>query len=379
LSQVAGYWVDLKGVQLSYEDGKSWIQALPLGSYNHPIWGTINVTPDRVAQFVENIKLNVRDTDLDVDYDHKAKDGRAAGWVRDAQDRGTEGLWIQVEWTQPAKDAIAAGEYRYFSPEFADEWTHPKTKQTYKDVLFGGALTNRPFLKDILPVNLSEIVDSYDFSDNQSKEEEQVDESLKKLRETLKLSEDTPEDKVFEALAGELEKANKASEGQPQQSQGDDELKKLAEDNPVIAKLLADREEDAKKLAILETAHRMSEVTRQLTEVNTKKTALPPVVTDQLKTVLMQLPVQLSDKIVDVFKKLSEIGFVQLGEEPARTGAKGGTDGADDATTAYMSKVAELMDKNSSMSFSEAAIEVSRQDPQLWAAYNDAVYQGANV
>ena len=155
--QKAGYWVDLSTHQFDESNGLHWIQAMPLGEYEHPLHGKIEITPERIQRFAANVKAQVRGTDLDIDYDHKAKTDEAAGWVKDAEAR-PDGLWLAVEWTKDALTKIKNKAYRYFSPEFVDSWTHPKTKQKYNDVLFGGGLTNRPFLKDILPINMSDVI-----------------------------------------------------------------------------------------------------------------------------------------------------------------------------------------------------------------------------
>jgi hypothetical protein len=82
-----GYWVDLTAHQFDDESGAAWIQALPLGTYDHPLYGTIDVTPGRVARFASNVNNKVRGQDLDIDYDHKEHSGRAAGWVTAADAR----------------------------------------------------------------------------------------------------------------------------------------------------------------------------------------------------------------------------------------------------------------------------------------------------
>jgi hypothetical protein len=146
MSSPFGYLVSTKTFD---EDDPSWIHALALGKFNHPTHGEIEITPERVERFADNVNNRVRGIDIDIDYDHKAKDTAAAGWVRAAQSRD-DGLWLQVDWTDRAKAAIKSKEYRYFSPEYRDEWNE------HKDVLFGGGLTNRPFLKDLVPLNLSE-------------------------------------------------------------------------------------------------------------------------------------------------------------------------------------------------------------------------------
>jgi hypothetical protein len=89
-----------------------------------------------------------------LDYDHRedrAKGGKAAGWVEAAEVR-PDGLWIAVAFTAEALAEVRGGAWRYISPEFVTEWTHPRTGVRHTDVLLGAALTNRPFLRDLAPV-----------------------------------------------------------------------------------------------------------------------------------------------------------------------------------------------------------------------------------
>ena len=165
-----GNLIDLRGLQ--FEDAgngnfSKWIQAMPLGKYMHPMHGVIDITPERVARFADNVNKGVRGQALDIDYDHKQHNGKAAGWVQKAEAR-PDGLWILVEWVKEAWDDIKSGAYRYFSPEFVDEWVHPASQSKFNDVLFGGGITNRPFLKGILPINLSEILAESESETNES-------------------------------------------------------------------------------------------------------------------------------------------------------------------------------------------------------------------
>src|ERR1700756_3076619 len=121
-----GYWSDLS--RLTFDDSGTtslWIQAMPLGEYDHPVYGKIDITSDKVKQFAQNVKDKVRGQELDIDYDHKQHGGEAAGWVKDAEDRGSDGLWLLVEGTKRAWEQLKDKAYRYFSPEYNDEWTHP--------------------------------------------------------------------------------------------------------------------------------------------------------------------------------------------------------------------------------------------------------------
>jgi hypothetical protein len=150
------YFIELNRVQLA-ENDLTWLHAMPVGTCNHPVYGELSFTPERLARFADNVKNKVRRIDLDIDYDHKqdsAKGNKAAGWVKDA-DLKDDGLWIGVQFTDTAKSEIEAGEWKYLSPEFKDEW-EDEHGNVHKDVLFGAGLTNRPYLKDLLPIAASE-------------------------------------------------------------------------------------------------------------------------------------------------------------------------------------------------------------------------------
>ena len=144
-----GYLTSLSDVEIPER-----VNAMRVGTFNHPVYGEIELSQERLQRFADNVNAKVRGIDPDIDYDHKAKDGKAAGWVRSAEVDGDK-LWLTIEWTEPAKEAIQNKEYRYFSPEYLDIW-EDSTGQEYEDVLAGGALTNRPFLKDLVPLNFSE-------------------------------------------------------------------------------------------------------------------------------------------------------------------------------------------------------------------------------
>jgi hypothetical protein len=71
-------------------------------------------------------------------------------------DRGVNGLWAFVEWTEDGKKLLADGAFKYFSPEFYEEYRDPETGEKRNHVLVGGALTNRPYFKELEPVAASE-------------------------------------------------------------------------------------------------------------------------------------------------------------------------------------------------------------------------------
>lgn len=96
--------------------------------------------------------------DVVIDYEHQTLGGEyaapngkapAAGWITDWKYVPGKGLYAVVEWTESAKVAMAAREYRYHSPVFSVDsdgrvaWVHSV------------ALTNSPATLDILPIAAS--------------------------------------------------------------------------------------------------------------------------------------------------------------------------------------------------------------------------------
>jgi hypothetical protein len=145
--------IDLGGVRLS-EGRPTWVHAFPVGTYHHPVHGELHFTRVRLERIADGVNGGVRGITPALDFDHRedrAKGGKAAGWIEAAEVR-PDGLWIAVAFTAEALAEVRAGAWKYISPEFVTEWTHPRTGVHHRDVLLGAALTNRPFLRDLQPV-----------------------------------------------------------------------------------------------------------------------------------------------------------------------------------------------------------------------------------
>jgi hypothetical protein len=382
VSQSTGYWIDLQPLKFDESTDRSrWLQIFPFGEYLHPIYGKIKMDAERATRMAANFASQIRGQELDVDYDHKesAQGGKAAGWFKAMQVRD-DGLWAQVEWTQPAFEAIAAGEYRYFSPEFVDEWKHPKTGEVHKDVIFGGALTNRPFLKDILPINFTEV----------NKETPLMD--PKALRAKLGLAEDATDDEVGAALAvltatptptdppqPDPQPTPDPTPPQPQEpamaSEIVEALKKLSESNPEMQKLgetLSTLIEDNKKLnerlGTTEAALRLAEVdSKLLSFTEGKRFTLPPAVREQVKEAVLLSDTKAGEKILNVVKELAEAGMVELGER----GGGGDHSSPESAVKAFTDAVAKLQKEDPKLEYMAAVEQVSADHPELWEAYSN--------
>jgi len=376
MTQKISYLIDLGSQKYTETDGvvSSWIQAMPLGNYSHPVYGPINITTDKVVRFADNVTKNIRQTELDIDYDHKEYSGEAAGWVKQAEARLTEtdpkknGLWVLVEWTSKAWEAIKSKAYRYFSPEFDDEWTDPKSGETFTDVLFGGGITNRPFLKDILPLNLSEKFSELEGTPNMTPEQ------IKELFALLGLEDSASFDEIkakFAALDASNADADKAAAdkaaaeaaandaansgelvGADSVGLSEADVKKLSE-NPVMAKML--KAFEAQSVQLMEM--KISDTVTKLNEkFNAKGIAMAP----NTKTSLSEILKVVDGKTASLITKLCE-NFASGHATVKLTEPKINDPGNRDNVKKFSDRVAEIV-KEKNVDYRQAAIMAAAED-----------------
>jgi phage I-like protein len=384
-SPILARFIEVDSIELADAAG-SWIQAFPYVEYDHPIHGKIKMDRERAERMAANVGANVRGQDLDIDYDHKALRGDAAGWVKKAEARD-DGLYIFVEWTKEALTKLKEKAYRYFSPEYVDKWKHPDGR-VFRDVLFGGALTNRPFLKGILPINLSEMVGEYDPSQSGEGSEggNQVNrEQLEQLANNLgvEFTDEMSDEDLFAAIAeASVEEPEEESEDEDIEEEEDEpelvsaseaELRKLAETNPAIAVLLADRERDQKRLAALEVANRLSEINIKLTDVGDANHTIAPKYRDKLRKLAVKLSDTNVDALFDLINGIVKDGIVELNERGG-SNPKGRRSSSEDVGADFDELVKSLQESDDTLSFSEAVEEAARQNPELFEEYRRSSY-----
>ena len=380
-----GYLVDLRSLQFNdlgtEGNATTWIQAMPLGNYKHPVYGDIDITPERVMRFATNVNNGVRGQELDIDYDHKEKTNEAAGWVKQAEARLNDpdpkrnGLWILVEWVKEAKEKILSKAYRYFSPEFDDEWTHPVSGETYTDVLFGGGITNRPFLKGILPLNLSE-----KFAEVETEEHNMfTDEQRIALRKKYGLADDADDSAIIAAITAEAPATEETTEPVNNTEDAGDEQtetatapvelseaeRKLLSENPATQKLFALLENNNKKLRELEVKETVTTLNERFTA---KGLALPPTVKAALTTVVQLSEGKAADAVVQLMSKIAEVGFVELGEKgPSNTHEEVS------AADALNARIKALQEERK-LSFRDAAEIAASELGDAYTVYREQVY-----
>jgi phage I-like protein len=161
------------------------IQVIPYGRHETDK-GAFHLDEAGAALIIED--FTGRRNDLVIDYEHQTLTGTeapAAGWIKKLIDRGRDGVWAAVEWTDRARDYLRNREYRYLSPVFLKRLGDDRAVR-----LIGAALTNQPAIDGMVPVVNKEHV-------NENRKEEDF---MKRLKELLGLSEDAGEGSVEEAL-----------------------------------------------------------------------------------------------------------------------------------------------------------------------------------
>lgn len=137
-----------------------------------------------------------------IDYEHqtlhKETNGQpapAAGWIHGLRWIEGKGLFAEAELTQRAKDSIAAGEYRYFSPVFLYA---PDTGEVLKVTM--GALTNNPAIHGMQALNAMQAAASAQFSPTATAPNEDAMTLLQLLLASLGLPATTDEKGAMAAL-----------------------------------------------------------------------------------------------------------------------------------------------------------------------------------
>ena len=182
-------------------------QVFPYGTVQ--IQGSEPFIVDDAAMNAVVERFLARGLDMVIDYEHQTEGGEyaspdgkapAAGWVKSLANRGKDGLWAHVEWTDTARELLAKREYRYYSPVFFVSKDGRRLVE-----LLRLALTNAPRLDWIRPIVAKEI-------HHNPKERSQDMDFLVLLAKKLGLPETSTQEQVLANL-GELQtKAGQASQ-----------------------------------------------------------------------------------------------------------------------------------------------------------------------
>jgi hypothetical protein len=133
----------------TYSEPPEWIPYLPKpGQYQHPSWGKVSIDAARNRNFVEQFQRGVYQKQLPLDAEHQTTLSGAMGWIDALRQAADGSVDAHVAWTDRGRKMMADQRFKYVSPSWFDEWPDPVDGTRHKDVLFGGALTTRPFFKE---------------------------------------------------------------------------------------------------------------------------------------------------------------------------------------------------------------------------------------
>jgi len=160
-------------------DNVNKVQLLRTGKFDHHFFGKFSITKKVLKDVIKNFHSNSVGVKINLDYGHQSLD-EAAGWIVDMElrDDGNQ-LWLHMDWTPKGRQKILDREYKYTSADIDLDYLNPETGKEQGATLFGGGLTNRPFIK-----GMSEIKRDKEMADHEKK-----DLSTNKKGNTMELQE----------------------------------------------------------------------------------------------------------------------------------------------------------------------------------------------
>ena len=119
----------------------------------HPDFGEVEITKDMLKSFIKNFNSKSFGKDIVWDFDHEERE--ASGWPTQLflSEKGDRLLSV-VNWTPKGFDALSNREFRYFSPQYKDDYIDPQGEH-FGPTIIGGGITNKPFLNMKALVSLS--------------------------------------------------------------------------------------------------------------------------------------------------------------------------------------------------------------------------------
>lgn len=377
---------------LQLEEGSTSLkgaQLFPFGTWNHPA-GKIKIDAGRAKKFVEGFKRQVAGQRLPVFYIHSSPKnvsnpnyGKAAGWITDMSVHDQKGVMIDIDFTEEGANAVRNKEYQYLSAEYFDKVMLPHHDSPKSDVLVGAALVNRPHLKGMSPLLNEETGHMFLIAEDDNLDDPEgggpVDPILLALAKAagIELSEDVEELTEEQRSAIEQHLADREKQGKDLDTQVQllqEKLDALEDPEPKQARKLAEAgfEEEAKLLS----EYRGDKLIREFEADLPDGHVLAPSVKEKLRSYALENDAQhLSDAMRIV---ASGKGTVDLEEH----GSSGGglNDTAPANVGAKIIKLAEeKIKEDKDLSFSDAMLLVSADEPKLWNEYQESMGNGSGA
>jgi len=155
---------DIKPNDLAKPGELSKVQIAKTGRFKHPIYGEFDITKEDLAEMKQNFDDNAhRQADGEgkpeapLNYSHE-RQNKAGGWIKglELSEDGSK-LFGLVKFTPNGRQMVLDEEFKAISPEIHRNHEDNENGKSFNVLLKGAALTNIPFLKDMQPVQLSEL------------------------------------------------------------------------------------------------------------------------------------------------------------------------------------------------------------------------------
>ena len=404
-------------IQLFAEEGSALavpdeINVVPTGKWMHPVYGEMEITSADIAEFVQNFKDKVRlDLPITAGHDNGMSGGElpAIGWFTDLIDRGVNGLNAVVKWTDVGKRLLQEGAFKYFSPEFYEEYADPETGEVRHHVLVGGALTNKPYFKELEPVVafsepaiMNQFNEPMDLKDIVAKKVEDLTADEKAFVREHKAELDADQQSAFASVIEDAstetdeEKAAREAKGAEDKAAAD----KAAADAAASAEAERQASERNKGKLITMSAAEHAELTRK---ANEGATALQKIEASERDALVMKMIFSDTNKVgkfsvkqkgaVESFvKTLSEkqrdqfVNLVNNLPKPdaslfSELGDGGSSNGSDinSVVKEFDEAVkAAITASNGKLKYSDAVRKVFAEKPELKQNYDAALAEGSN-
>lgn len=392
------------------------IHILPIGAWDHPFYGKIVITQSDIDEFVANFNMELR-KGVPITEGHEVMDEKpAVGWVTELFSRQDgDGLGANMEWTEKGKELLSSKSYKYFSPEFYREYEDPETREIHRNVLVGGALTNKPYFKELDAIVISsENIISNQFNEEPTMNvitifEKQVsdwtDEEKAFVKESTELTDEqkeTAKDVLAEEGDGgsegetdeekterEEKEAGDANEAKglnrdgtekegSGEGDGDDENKEgdsteASEKNKGMVQISASElnilktkaDEGAQAFLAMREMTIKGDVAQLTFTVKNKEGKFLPKTADKVK------------KFMEMLKPEQYSAFLTIMSEVPKTnifGEVGATDASENNAQAQIDKLVETKTTaDKAMSYSDALKEVMAENPELSEQYSEEV------
>ncbi|OJW18784.1 MAG: hypothetical protein BGO51_15550 [Rhodospirillales bacterium 69-11] len=381
------------------------IHIVPTGKWDHPVYGEMEITSADVSQFVTNFKAGVRrDIPITAGHDNGMSGGElpAIGWFKELIDRGVNGLWAFVEWTAEGKGLLSDGAFKYFSPEFYETYADPETGEKYDNVLVGGALTNKPYFKELSPVvafsepsimkqfnsqtmNLNDIV-------AKKPEDLSADEKAFLVEHKGELTDEQKAtfESVIPAEGGQGEGGEGAGDGAGngdgndeggagdgvQASEKGKKGKQILMSEAEAAALREMANKGAKAFAEVEKMKLAAEVDKLVFSESNKDGRVLPKQKDAVVTLMLSLSEKQRDQFRNIVNNLPKavLSFDEIGDG----GAQGGTDVTGVAKEVEDAVQGAIKASEGKLTYSAALAKVYSEKPDLKKRYEEALSAGSN-